>query len=238
MEDLRRIGGEAGVVAGIALGWLVLGVMVVLPAAGLSIGDQMNPHKLLTFIHAHGATVWMVNVLGGLLAAVMSIVLYLAIGDRFSDDEPAGARIGALFGVLGAFAFATAALVRQFGMGSLASLYIANQVGAVHGFRGLSGTLSAISALAALFTGLAALAFATAMVPAKQYRKTGYLALGAGAVMVLATFIPDRFLAALGQLAAGAWFAWTALVLRSESGPAYFRWQLAPRETTARRRAA
>src|SRR6266849_5138847 len=204
MEDLRRIGGEAGVVAGIALGWLVLGMMVILPAAGLSIGDQMNPHKLLTFIHSHGATVWMVNVLG----------------------------------VLGAFAFATASLVRQFGMGSLASLYIANQVGAVHGFRGLSGTLSAVTALAALFTGLAALAFASAMVPAKQYRNVGYLALGAGAVMVLATFIPDRFLAVIGQLAAAAWFAWTALILRSESGPAYFRWQLAPRETRSQRRAA
>src|SRR3989442_5840281 len=40
MEDLRRIGGEAGVVAGIALGWFVLGVMGILPAAGLGIGDQ------------------------------------------------------------------------------------------------------------------------------------------------------------------------------------------------------
>jgi hypothetical protein len=225
-------------VAGIAIGWLVLGMLVVLPAAGLSVSDQMNPHKLLTFIHGHGATVWMVNILGGLLAAAMSIVLYLAIGDRFSDDEPAGARIGALFGVLGAFAFATAALVRQFGMGSLASLYIANQVGAVHGFRGLSGMLSAVTALAAFFTGLAALAFASAMVPAKLYRRTGYLALGAGAAMVLATFVPDRTLGVISQLAAGGWFAWTALVLRSEAGPAYFRWQLAPRETRSQRRAA
>lgn len=238
MEDLRRVGGEAGMVAGIAIVWLVLGMMVILPSAGLSVGDQMNPHKVLTFIHSHPGMVWMVNILGGLLAAAMSVVLYLAIGDRFNDDEPTGARIGALFGVLGAFAFATSALVRQLGVGSLAPLYIANQVGAVHAFRGLMGTLTAVTAVGAFFTGIAALAFGSAMVPAKQYRNTGYLALVAGAALVLATFIPDRYLALISQLATAGWFGWTAMVLRSEAGPAYFRWALVPRETPARRRAA
>jgi hypothetical protein len=237
MEDLRKIGGEAGVIAGLAMGWLVLGMMVVLPAAGLSFGNQLNPHKFLTFVHGHGYMFWSVNILGGLLAAVMSIILYLAVGDRFANDAPASARIGALLGVLGAFGFAMAALLRQFGIGSLASLYIANQVGAVHAFRGLSGTLSAITASGAVFTGFAALAFARAMMAEKEYRNVGLLALGTGAAMVLAAFIPNRSLVVISSLAAAAWFAWTALVLRSEAGAAFFRWQLAPRETRSRRAA-
>ncbi len=238
MEDLRKIGGEAGVIAGLAMGWLLLGMMVILPAAGLSFSNQLNPHKFLTFVHGHGYMFWSVNILGGLLAAAMSIVLFLAVGDRFANDAPASARIGALFGVLGAFGFATAALLRQFGVGSLATLYIANQVGAVHAFRGLSGTLGAVTASGAIFTGFAALAFAAAMLGEKEYRNVGLLALVTGAAMVLATFIPHRVLVVISTLAAGAWFAWTALVLRSEAGPAFFRWQLAPRETRSQRRAA
>lgn len=239
MEDLRRLGGEAGVIAGVAMGWVLLGMLVIFPMAGLSFGAQLNPHKFLTFVHHHQYLFWAVNILGGLLAAAMSIILFLAVGDRFTNDAPASARIGALFGVLGAFGFAAAALLREFGLGPLATLYVGNQVGAVHAFRGASGMLSAATSLGEIFTGLAALAFASVMMSEKNYRSAGIVAIITGAALVLATFIPYAFLVAISMAATVAWFVWTALIIRSEAGPAFFRWQYTgARESKSQRRVA
>jgi len=239
IEDLRRLGGEAGVVAGVALAWLLLGVAVVWPSAGLSFAAEFNPHRMLPFVLKHEALFWAVNILGGLLAAVMSIILYLALGDRFSDSGPASARIGALFGVLGSFGFGAAALLRQFGMGPLSLIYRTNQIGAVHAFRGMGGVLSTTVAIGEIFTGLAVLAFASAMISEKNYRNTGYVGLATGAAMILATFVPRSFLDAIGLAGAAVWFGWTAIVMRAESGPAFFKWAyVGSREARSQRRAA
>ncbi len=224
VEDLRRLGGEAGVVAGVAMGWLLLGVAVVWPSAGLSFAAEFNPHRILPFIHSHAALYWAVNILGGLLAAVMSIILYLAVGDRFSDSAPASARIGALFGVLGSLGFGAAALLRQFGMGPLSLIYRTNQIGAVHAFRGMGGVLSTTVAVGEIFTGLATLALAGAMMSEKAYRSPGLVGVATGAAMILATFVPRSFLDGAGFAGAAVWFAWTAWVMRAEAGPAFFKW--------------
>ena len=71
VEDLRRLGGEAGVIAGVALGWLLLGILVVWPSAGLSFGAEFNPNRILPWVHKHEAMFWAVNILGGLLAAAI-----------------------------------------------------------------------------------------------------------------------------------------------------------------------
>jgi len=239
VEDLRRLGGEAGVIAGLALGWLLLGILVVWPSAGLSFAAEFNPNKILPFVHRHEAMFWAVNILGGLLAAVMSIILYLAVGDRFTNDAPASARIGALFGVFGSFGFGAAALLRQFGMGPLSMLYSSNSVGAVHAFRGMSGVLSAAVHIGEIFTGIAALAFAGAMMSEKNYRSPGLVGLIAGAVLILATFVPAAFLDGVGLAGAAVWFAWTAWVMRVESGPAFIKWATGSREgSRSARRAA
>src|SRR3989442_12893570 len=143
VEDLRRLGGEAGVIAGLALGWLLLGILVVWPSAGLSFAAEFNPNKILPFVHRHEAMFWAVNILGGLLAAVMSIILYLAVGDRFTNDAPASARIGALFGAFGSFGFGAAARLRQFGLGPLGRRFDLNSVGAVHRFLRAGGWFEA-----------------------------------------------------------------------------------------------
>ncbi len=239
VEDLRRLGGEAGVVAGLALGWLLLGILVVWPSAGLNFAGEFNPNKLLPFVHRHEAMFWAVNILGGLLAAVMSIILYLAVGDRFTNDAPASARIGALFGVFGSFGFGAAALLRQFGMGPLSMLYSSNSVGAVHAFRGMSGVLSAALSVGELFTGIATLAFAGAMMSEKNYRNPGLVGIITGVAMILATFVRGPVLNGVGFAAAAVWFAWTAIVMRAESGPAFFKWAAGSREgSRSARRAA
>lgn len=237
MEDLRRLGGEAGIVAGVALGWLALGMLVLFPASGLSFGAQLNPHKYLGFVYHHGYMYWAVNILGGLLAAAMSIILYLAVGDRFTNDAPATSRIGSLLGVLGAAAFAATALLRQFGIGPLAALYNANQVGAVHAFRGMIGVLIATKASGQIFTGLAALAFASAMLSEKKYHNAGIVAVVTGAATILATFISNAFLDGISILAIAVWFGWTSMMVREEAGPAFFKWQYAGAPTKSRRAA-
>ncbi|TMJ06858.1 MAG: hypothetical protein E6G99_08485 [Bacillati bacterium ANGP1] len=239
VEDLRRLGGEAGVIAGVALGWLLLGILVVWPSAGLSFGAEFNPNRILPWVHKHEAMFWAVNILGGLLAAVMSVVLYLAAGDRFTNNAPASARIGALFGVFGSFGFGAAALLRQYGMGPLSMLYSSNSVGAVHAFRGMSGVLSAAVAIGEVFTGIAALALAGAMMSEKNYRSPGIVGLIAGAVLILATFVSPAFLDGVGLAGAAVWFAWTAWVMRVESGPAFIKWAVGSREgSRSQRRAA
>ena len=94
MENLRRLGGEAGILAGTATAWIFLGFVFIFPSAGLTLIDQANPHRYLPFIAQHSAMFWTVNILGGLIAGLLSAVVFLALGDRFKDESPASARIG------------------------------------------------------------------------------------------------------------------------------------------------
>ena len=94
MEDLRRLGGEAGILAGVAMAWLFLGFVVLFPSAGLNLVDQGNPHRYLPFIARHASMFWVVNILGALVAGLLSAVVYMALHDRFKDESPATARIG------------------------------------------------------------------------------------------------------------------------------------------------
>jgi len=50
MENLRRLGGEAGILAGTATAWIFLGFVFIFPSAGLTLIDQANPHRYLPFI--------------------------------------------------------------------------------------------------------------------------------------------------------------------------------------------
>src|SRR2546422_10535261 len=144
MENLRRLAGEAGFLAAIATAWLFLGFVVLFPSAGLGLVDQANPHRYLPFIARHSAMFWVVNILGALVAGLLSAVVYMALHDRFKDESPATARIGSFAGTMGAAAFATAALVRHTGFGWLSTIYATNVVGAAHAFYAViivAGTL-------------------------------------------------------------------------------------------------
>lgn len=224
MENLRRWGGEAGVVAGLATAWLFLAFVQVFPSAGLSLADQMNAHKYLQFIGKHQIMFWTVNVLGGLLAAMMSAVLFLALSDRFEDDAPASAKVGALFGIGGALGYAASALIRQVGFGALAAIYPANKTNAVIAFRAVSGLETSMFALGQVGVGLGAMVLGTVMLRTKRYGGVGYLSAVAGTTMFLSGFITHivLFIASFATMA--AWFVWSALTLRSEAGPAFVRW--------------
>src|SRR5438034_7816060 len=122
MEDLRRLGGEAGVLAGVAMAWLFLGFVVLFPSAGLNLVDQGNPHRYLPFIARHASMCWVLNILGALVAGLLSAVVYVALHDRFKDECPATARIGSFGGTMGAAAFGAAALVGHTGCARVAAI--------------------------------------------------------------------------------------------------------------------
>jgi len=224
MEDLRRLGGEAGVLAGIATALLFLGFVALFPSAGLTLADQANPHKYMTFIAKHQMLFWTVNVLGGLLAALMSAVLFLALGDRFAGDAPASARIAPLFGIGGAVGFASSALIRQVGYSAMSLIYPTNQTGAVQAFRAMQGIENSMFALGQVAVGLGAIVLGIVMLRVRQYAGVGYLSAVAGTTMFLGGFIPHVVLFMASFALMTVWFVWSALVMRAEAGPAFVRW--------------
>jgi len=222
MDNLRRLGGEAGVLAGIAMAWLFLGLVLVFPSAGLSLADQANPHRYISFIGKHEAVFWAVNVLGGFVAGVFSAVLILALGDRFREASPGSTRIATEFGVFGAAAFASAAIVRQVGFASLTGIYRATSTGGAAAFYAMNGVVDAFIALSGIAMGIGVLLLGNVMVKSGRYASVGTLSMVAGAAMVLGGFVNNVYLYMASSLATIVWLTWTALSLRAEVGPALF----------------
>ncbi len=224
MENLRRWGGEAGVLAGVATAWLFVALVIVFPSAGFSLDDQANPHKYLTFIDKHQILFWTVNVVGGLLAALMSAVLFLALNDRFAEEAPASARVGAMFGIGGSIGFAASALVRQVGYSAASLQYKANTSNAAIMWRAMNGIETSMFALGQVAVGLAAIVLGIVMLRSKRYAGVGYLSAVAGTTMFLGGFIPHVVLFIASFALMTVWFVWTAMMMRAEAGPAFVRW--------------
>lgn len=223
MENLRRLGAEAGVVAGLATGLLFLGFVWFFPEAGLTLANQTNPHKYLVFIRKHEMLYWVVNVGGGLLAAIMSGVLFLALGDRFHQDAPASAKIGPLLGIGGAIGFAASALIRQVGYSAASALYVVNRTGAVQAFRGTQWVETSMFALGQVGVGLGAIILGIVMLREKHYSSVGYLSAVAGSTMFLGAFVEHNVLFMASFALMAAWFVWTSLIVRQEAGPGLIR---------------
>lgn len=229
MENVRRLGGEAGVLAGAAAAWAFLGATLIFPSAKLNLIDQMNPHKYLPFIAKHETMFWMVNILGGLLAPLLALILLLALADRFQDEAPASSRIGSLFGIVGMAALGIGALTRQVGLGALSALYIyhapkaaptATKTAAT-AFFALNAMVNSIVAMGGVATGLGVLILGSVMLRAERYRSIGYLGAITGIALVLSAFIAHVFLFMASSILTVAWLIWTGLTLRAEVTPAY-----------------
>ena len=223
MENLRRLGAEAGILAGLATGLLFLGFVWFFPAAGLTMAAQANPHRYMTFIAKHEMLFWTVNVLGGLLAALMSAVLFLTLGDRFRGDAPASAVIGPLFGVVGSIGFAASALIRQVGYSAATELYARARDSAVVAFRGVQWVETSMFALGQVAVGLGAIVLGIVMLRERHYSGVGYLSAVAGTTMFLAAFV-DHSVLFMGSFALMAgWLLWSSLTVRREAGPGLIR---------------
>ena len=240
MENLRRLGGEAGLVAGIATAWVFLGFVFIFPTAGLDFVDQINPHRYLPFITKHQALVWTVHILGGLLSAMGAAVLFAALQDRFNGNGSGIVKLGAGAGLFGAGTLAAAVLVRQAGFDALSSLYATNVVGGAHAFYALRGVVHSLESLSALATGVGILVIGRVMVTEKKYATVGQMSVIVGVVMAFAAFASHVLLFMVSALGMIAWLIWTSLTLRAEVGPAYISRWFVPKKRRANgvRRAA
>ncbi|HEU4798687.1 MAG TPA: hypothetical protein VFT63_07145 [bacterium] len=240
MENLRRLGGEAGLVAGIATAWVFLGFVFIFPTAGLDFVDQINPHRYLPFITKHQALVWSVHILGGLLSAMGAAVLFAALQDRFNGHGSGLVKLGAGAGLFGAGTLAAAVLVRQAGFDALSTLYATNVVGGAHAFYALRGVVHSLESLSALATGVGILVIGRVMVTEKKYANVGQMSVIVGVVMAFAAFASHVLLFMVSALGMVGWLIWTSLTLRAEVGPAYISRWFVPKKRRANgvRRAA
>ncbi len=237
MDNLRRLAGEAGVLAAIATGWLFLGLVMVFPSAGLNLADQSNPHRYIPYIAKHAGVFWTVNILGGLAAAVFLAIFIKGLSDRFHNDAPATSHIGSWLGVFGATSFAAAAVIRQIGFSSLIPVYKTAKVSGAIAFYGTNGVVHGLLALGGIVAGLAVLIFGGIMLKSQRYASVGFLSVIAGTIMVLDGFVNNVYFFMGSFLAMIVWLFWTALTLRAEVGPALFNVRFAPRNGRARRAA-
>ncbi|HEU5300122.1 MAG TPA: hypothetical protein VFW08_11570 [bacterium] len=233
MDNLRRLGGEAGMVAALATAWVFLGFVFIFPTAGLDFADQLNPHRYLPFVTRHPAMVWSVHILGGLLAALGAAVLFTALQDRFGSEHPGQSRLAVGAGLFGAGTLAAAVLVRQAGFDALAGLYATNAAGGAYAFYALRGLVHSLDSLSTLSTGLGVLVFGRLMNGDKRFGTVGQFSILAGVVMVFAAFVSQVFLFMVSSVAMIAWLAWTAVTMRMEAGPAFATGWMFPKKRRA-----
>lgn len=216
MQSLGRLGGASGVIAGIALAWLMVSFLVVLPATGLSLNDQQKPEILLPFIATHRNIFWASNILGGLLLSILGVVLFLALGNRFRESVPSRSQIGRLFGVIGLAWFGGQSAVRQFGFHELSVLYGTDSLAATHAFFALNGAVTSFNALANTTTGLGILILSTVELNTRRYSRAGYFGIAGGIVMILSSFVANIYLSLTSGVAAVTWLIWTGNLLWSD----------------------
>ncbi len=220
MDNLRRLGGVAGIVAGLSTAWLAVGLTVIFPAAGLPLKSQQDPAKYLPFIIRHETLFWAAGAAGGVLAALAAGVLILALADRFHDDSRDQARFGLALGLAGALAFAVGAFLRLTGFGYLATVYGSNRQGAAAAFYALSGVAGSFVALADATLGLSALVFGGLMLRRPGYARAGSISIIAGAPLVLSAFLAGSMLVPIASGLTALWLFWSGGLLWTETMPA------------------
>lgn len=221
MANIRQLGAGAGILAGVAAAWVFIGLVVVFPSAGLSLSAHANPHAVIPFLTKHQVMYWLVNVLGGFLSAIMMLVLFLALGDRFRDEAPAPSQIGVAAGIVGVIGFGIGSLLNQIGFGSLIPLYAANKIVAATAWYGVKGTADAFMTLGGVAVGISALVFGNVMLKTNKYAPIGYLSVVAGTPLILSGFISHVLLFMLVSLLTIAWLSWTGITMWSETVQAH-----------------
>ncbi|MHB8730992.1 MAG: hypothetical protein ACYDAB_04300 [bacterium] len=220
MENLRRLGGIAGILSGAATVWLAIGLTVAFPAAGLSVKGEQDPARYLPFITRHAALFWTVGTLGGVLAALAAGILVLALADRFHEDSRDQARLGLALGLVGAVGLAIGAFLRLTGFGYLAAVYGSTRQGAAVAFYAVNGVAASCLALADLALGLGALTFGGMMLRTPAFTQAGYMSIVAGTPLIISAFMATDVLGLIASGLTALWLTWSGWLLWAETMPA------------------
>ena len=217
MQNLRRLGGGAGILAGIAAAWHLLGAAVIIPSAHLSLAAQESPHKYLVFALKHQDLIWWINVPGGILAPLLGLILLLALADRLREDAPDRSLIGLALGIVGMIGFAAGGSLKLFGLGSLVPFHLTNKTGAAIAFYAVNGTANSFLHLGDVAMGLGALVFGSIMLRMRgYYGQAGSLSVITGAALIVSAFDPLGAVYLIASLLTIAWLAGTGAVLWME----------------------
>lgn len=217
MENLRRLGGGAGLLSGLATAWLTIGLTVVFPTAGLSREGQDDPNQYLVFVTRHPALFWTTDVLGGIVAALAAAVLMLALADRFQEESRDHARLGLALGGVGALGLAMGAFVRFTASGYLAVLYGSARQPAAIAFYAVNGTVHSFLALGAVGLGFGSLVFGAVMLRTAGYTRAGYASVVAGTPSIISAFVASDVLFVIAAVLMSVWFVWTGALLWLET---------------------
>lgn len=224
MQNLRRLGGGAGILAGLAAAWHLLGVAVITPSMHLSMSAMDNPHKYLVWAHRHQDMISWINLPGSILAPLLGLVLLVAIADRLREHAPDWSQIGFALGTVGLIGLVVGAAVKQFGLGSLIQFHVTNKTGAAIAFYAVNGTANAFLNLGGLALGLGVLAIASAMLKMNgSYGMIGSFSIMTGLAQILSGLTPDRTVYLIASVLTAAWFAGTGAALWMETATGTLR---------------
>jgi hypothetical protein len=219
MDNLRRLGGLAGIVSGLAMAWLTIGLSVAFPAAGITLRGQNDPNKYLPFVMKHTALFWSVDVLGGVLAAVAAAILILALAERFHGASSDQAKLGMTMGLVGALGLVIAAFCRLTAVGYLTGIYHAAKLTAGVAFYAVNSMVHGFVALGAVCLGLSALIYGGMMLKDSDYTHAGYLSIVAGTPLIISAFISGDVLYLVASGLITIWLFWTGALLWMETAP-------------------
>ncbi|HLW48524.1 MAG TPA: hypothetical protein VKW09_12230 [bacterium] len=217
MDNLRRLGGLAGIVSGLATAWLTIGLTVAFPAAGITLRGQNDPNKYLPFIAKHTVLFWTTDVLGGVLAALAAAILMLALADRFRAESDGQAKIGLAMGLVGALGLAIGAFIRLTSAAYLTAIYGAAKLTAGVAFYAVNSMAHAFLALGAVALGLSALIYGAMMLKNDSYTHAGYVSVVAGTPLIISAFIAGDVLYLIASGLITIWFFWTGALLWLET---------------------
>ncbi len=174
-----------------------------------------DPTEILRFFGTHQTLYWGVN-LGGVLLALLSMVMMLALSERFRVEGPMGSALGALLGTVGASAFGLIALIAQLGYTTLVPVYVQNQAAGLAALRALQAIINALEGWSHISFGVGIFSFGTVMVRKNTFKAEGYLGLLTGVLYAAVALALSSVWHSIANLLAILWLISTGIVLRSE----------------------
>jgi hypothetical protein len=210
MYHLQKAGGVAGVLLGaLFVGYLIL-LSVVLPALGVGPGTLNDPSVGIPFI----VRSWLPIVIGGIYMgiAVAFGLLALALYERLQLGSPAAMRAGTMAGIIASGLFLIYAMIQLVGAPAAISVYQHDSVGGGAIYLALRAVANAVNAGALFAAGWAlALAGWSALRSHALPGALGGLMICAGAAMSMSFVLLPIGL--LGVLIAPLWSLWLGIWL-------------------------
>lgn len=211
MENSQRMGGVAGLVAGVT--FLVGLVMAGTVLADYTLDDP-EPSEAVRFLVDHQAITYVWNTIIFIVFGAALVVLALALRRRLSARSSFTTQAATAFGLIWAGLVFAAGMIANIGLGTIAELHGTDVVGAETVWSALDAVQSGIGGGIEVVGGLWVLLVSWAALRAGALPKAlNYLGFAAGAAAVV-TIVPAlEIVGAVFGLGLIVWFAGVGIVM-------------------------